>query len=163
MFLIPFLYRDAVPNKTNRKPIVRDCLTRRIGQFTFQLSIQLNSLNVQLDLWNNTTIGNWLRNYVHSYRNCRPLRYLLLPLLGLLLLLLVRFPTIVTVLLNMVGIPTFDTLRGCHPCLFESIGYKLFTRVFTIFSGIKLVGFCTGALRFRLRLLLLHTCKELVF
>jgi len=157
MFLLPFLNRDAFPHNTNRKPILRDCLTRRTGQPAFLLSIQLIYLKVQLVLRNNPTIGNWLRNYIHCCRNRGHLRRLLLPLLGLLLLFLGRFPSISAVLLNVVGVTTFDTLRGCHPCLFHSISDKLFTGFFGLFASIGLVGFRTGALRFRLRLLLLHT------
>jgi len=157
MFLLPFLNRDSFPQNTNRKPVLRDCLTRRTGQPAFLLSIQLIYLKVQLVLQNNTTIGNWLRNYVHCCRYRGHLRRILLPLLGLLLLILCSFPSISTVLVYVVGITTFNTLRGCHPCLFHGIGDKLFTSFFCFLSGIGLIGFRTGALSFSLRLLLLHS------
>jgi len=156
MFLLPFFNRYAFRNNTNRKQILRDCLTRRTERPAFLMGIQLIYLKVQLVLRNHTTIVNWLRNYVHYCRKCRHFRRLLLPLLGLLLALLVSLPSISTVLFNVVGITTFDTLRSCHPCLFHGIGNKLFTRFFGFFGVIRLVGFRTGALRFSLRLLLLH-------
>jgi len=157
MFLLPLLNRDAFPNNTNRKPILRDCLTRRTGQPTFLLSIQLIYLKVQLVFRNHATIGNWLRNYVLYCPNRRHLRYILLLLIRLLLLLLGRLASSGTVFLDVVGITTFDTLCRCHPCLLHGIGDKLFTRFFGFIGSIRLVEFRTGALRFRLRILLLHT------
>ena len=156
MFLLPFLNKDAFPNNTNRKPILRDCLTRRTVHPAFLLNIQLIYLKVQRVLRNDTTIGNCLKNYVHCCHNRRHLRCLLLPLISLLLLLLGKLPSVYTVLLNVVGITTFDILLGCHPCLFHGIGDKLFTRFFGFLGGIRLIGFRNGALGFRLRLLLLH-------
>jgi len=110
MFLLPFLNRDAFPNNTNRKPILRDCLTLSTGQPAFLLSIQLIYLKVQVVLRNNTTIGNWLRNNVHRCGNRRHLRCLLLPLISLLLLLLGRLASVRTVPFDVVGITTFDAL-----------------------------------------------------
>jgi len=157
MFLLPLLNRGGFPNNTNRKPILRDCLTWRTGHPAFLLSIQLIYLKVQLVLRNNVTIGNWLRNYVHCCRNCGYLSCLLLPLISLPLLLLGGLLSVRTVLLDVVEITTFDTLWGCHPYLFHGIGDKLFTRFFGFLGCIRLVGFFTSALRFRLGILLLHT------
>jgi len=156
MFLLPFLNRDAFPNNTNQNPILRDCLTRPTGQPAFLLSIQLICHKVQLVLRNNPTMRNWLRNHVHCCLYCGHLRCLLLSFISLLLLLLGRPPRIRTVLLDTVRITTFDTWRGCPPCLFHGIGDKIFTRFFDFLGGIRIVGFRNGALGFRLRLLLLH-------
>jgi len=62
-----------------------------------------------------------------------------LPLLGLLLVLLGRFLSISTVLFNVVGITTLDTLRGFHLYLFHGIGDELFTRFFGFLGSIGLV------------------------